>query len=296
MKKELLHVLLDYTQKHGINHHTYIDRLTIYFDSRASSADLVKLESLSKKNQLTCPCQMKGYMHFDRKLELFQLDKKAIKLLQRVCSTEADYRITYIELSLDFFSKNVEKLKNLRMFFNKCLVRKRKSKNGKSYYFTPYIDEDTDYQSIPENICFDSGITFLTHYYNQKIQDKVRFALYGEDDDYRWDESYGYVHLEYRYSGLDAVKSLGIITARDLVVFDHLNYWCERLDLRHPILKELGRFKSKGESAQSLNNNGKKLFNSIVSLQAYLSFHPNHSACFEPITTETRLLNYCQLD
>jgi hypothetical protein len=201
-------------------------------------------------------------------LELFQLDDHPLKLLRNICEKyDADYRINYLELAMDISSKSEPKVEKLRQFFNKHLVDLGKSKSKSQPYF--YDDKGT-------------------HYYN-KQEDSIRLALYS-DKVFRWDKKRFCVHLEYRYSELDALRSAGIVTAKDVVDCNQARYWEKQLDLRIPNFKGIGEYFAKRDlSHQGLNNKGKKYFNELGSLQKDLAENPKLIEFFTPITTDKAL-------
>ncbi|MDP1614556.1 MAG: hypothetical protein Q8L68_02045 [Methylococcales bacterium] len=247
-----LEMLISLAKTYGFGTHCYIDRLSVYFDARVPETDLLKLKKLSPKNKLIQPCTLEGHIHLSQKLELYQLDDVSLKLLSRICkSSGGDYKITYIELAMDFYSASKEDVNKLRLFFNRHLVRL-----GKSSKKQPYFHDAEG-----------------THYFNKKA-DSVRMVMYSNKP-YRWDKNYFCVHLECRYSGLDALKSIDIITAKDITDFDHLAYWKQCLDLRKPNFKAIGENSAENNvSEQALNKRGSKFFDRLKSLQKYLNENP----------------------
>jgi hypothetical protein len=286
MKKEIFDALIEYTQNHDIQHHTYIDKFTIYFDAKASPELLDKLVSLRDKNNLRRPCALQNSVHICQKLDLFQVDKKALKLLNKICNSDSDYRITYIEFALDFYGDNQINLTGLRAFFNKHLSRKNKGNTTSKYPFYYYRVEQETIINIP-SVGEDNAL--ITHYYNE-VDAIYKFIIY--NDDYRWDDSFSCVHLEYKLKNSEALKRHGIVTLNDLITFDHNSYWQHELTLSSPKFKELGKQKSSDVSDQALNKNGNKIFKKMTSLQSYLNEDSTREKCFSPITTVNNLFKF----
>lgn len=294
MKKQVFEALLAHAAEHGLKHHFYIDRLHIFLDARAPQDLVVKLKSLSKKNKIISPCTLEGYININQKLELYQVDKKAIKLLKALNSTNTFYRINYVEIALDFYSTNTESLSRLRQFINKHLIVKRGS-HKTPFYFRFYDEDDVDPKRKPiEAGCYDKAKGELIHYANPQVDD-IRSVCYSDKSGYRFDESKGYVHLEHRHRGLDTLRKLDFLTINDLLTFDYLSYWQDRLRLVRPNINTLGSLSNADVADNTLNKKGNRLFDKIQILQAYLSFYPEHQHCFEPITTEKCLKKFCQL-
>jgi hypothetical protein len=258
MKTNPLEILLPVAKSHGFKIHFYVDRLRIYFDARIPESDLLRLKELSPKNMLFRPCTLEHYIHLNQRMELFQLDDNRLKELKAICeASNSDYKITYLELAVDFSNKSRRKVNGLRQFFNKHLVNPKKRKSKKQAQFCDFKD---------------------THYYNNK-NDLIRMALYSKKR-YRWDKSRFCVHLEYRYKGLKNLEKLGILTVNDIVAFDHQKYWQQQLDLRKPNFKAIGEYLAKKNkqsiSNAALNKKANKFFNGLASLQEWLKEHPKH--------------------
>ncbi|MCX7092026.1 MAG: hypothetical protein NTY50_01055 [Methylobacter sp.] len=287
MKKEVFEALIQHMQKHDIQHHTYIDKLTIYFDAKASPKLLNKLVILLDKNNLRRPCTLQNSIRVCQKLDLFQIDRKAFNLLNKICNSDADYRITYVEFALDFYGKNLSDLTGLRAFFNKHLIIKNKGKANSKYPFYYYSVEEESIINIPS---IDEGDALSTHYFNE-ADASYEFIIYNQEE-YRWDNNFACVHLEYKLKDSATLKKHGIGTLNDLVTFDHNSYWQQNLALHSPILKELGKQKSNNVSNQALNKNGNKIFKKMVSLQFYLNEDSTREKCFSPITTVNSLFKF----
>lgn len=288
MKNELLRSLISLAENHGLKTKFYIDRLTVYFDSRASVDDINKLVDLAEKNMLTRPCTLEGHIHLSQKVELFQLDEKALELLHNICQSSGDYKFNYIELALDFYSKKMSNAENANLFFNKHLVHKRNANDSNNFYHHIHNGEDAEQGLTREYDTDGHG----TQYYSPK-RDKIRFLMY-DNKKFRWDDRYSCVHLEYRYVGLDKLKKLGIITVKDLISFDHFSHWQQRLNLRKPNIKAIGEQigKNNNVSTQALNTRGNRFFNHLTSLQEYLQDNPEHFELFPALNTEEALAKF----
>ena len=266
---DFFNTLLSLIKERGLFHCFYVDRLHIYFDARVPQSDLLELKALSEKNLLH-PRTLEGYIHLTQKLELFQLNADNLERLKTICETsKGDYKINYIELALDFYSKKKAKVKCLRRFFNKHLVQLGKSSQEKPYF----------------------NNTKGTHYYHRKKK-PVRLVLYSKKP-FRWKKGYSCVHLEYRYKGLDALRQLGIITINDIVNFDHAAFWQQQLDLRKPDFKDIGNYLAEQEgrsiSNTALNKKGQRFFEQLSSLQKLFYNHPEFTKVFSTINTPEAL-------
>lgn len=287
MKKEIFDALIQYTQSHAIQHHTYIDKLTIYFDENASPEVLSRLVNLRDKNDLRRPCTLQNTIRMCQKLDLFQVDKKAYKLLNKICNSAADYRITYVEFALDFYGDNLLNLTELRTFFNKHLIRKNKGNAKSKYPFYYYSLKERKIINTPHP---DEEDAVSTHYYDE-VDASYEFIIYNQDE-YRWDDNFSCVHLEYKLKDSEALKKQNIGILNDLITFDHTSYWQPKLALYSPILKELGKQKSSHVSNQALNKNGNRIFKKMTSLQSYLNEDRTREKCFSPITTVNNLFKF----
>lgn len=285
MKKTLFDDLINHTKSHGIKHHAYIDKLTIYFDAKASAEALCELVDLNKKNKLIKPCTLQNSIHMCQKLDLFQIESNAIKCLEKICNTRADYRITYVEFALDFYGDHKENLFELRSFFNKHLAVKSKGKAKNKYPFNYFSAEEGDVINTPPPS--EDDIT-STHYYSE-LNAECEFVVYN-DESYRWDKIFSSVHLEHKFNGSPVLKKNGVVILNDLITFDHECYWQRKLILYSPILKELGKQKSRSDvSNQALNKSGNNFFKKMVSLQSYLNEDNQMIKCFSPIVTSKNL-------
>lgn len=297
-KPDILGALLKHTAKHKIQHHYYFDRLSIYFDAHAPHDLLNELESLSGKNKLIRPSTLHGYIRFNQKLELYQVDDKALAILEKISKTTTAYLINYIEIAIDFYGKKQESLSKLRCFFNKHLIAKRRGSKKIFYFYCynkPAADDATQPKEFVEKDCYDIANSELTHYFSAKKK-SVRSVIYNDSKNYRWDTQYGYVHIEFRYSGLEAVGNLDILTIDDLIKFNHFSYWRKNLVIMQPIQKLLGEIDSPFASKNSNPaKRGKYLFDKIQSLQAFMSIYPEHINCFKDMTTEQAVEKFCKL-
>ena len=267
MKTNSLEYLIVLAKRYGFETHLYIDKLVVYFDTRVPESDLLRLKKRSKKNTLISPCTLEGYVHLSQKMELFQLDDDTLKLLRRICESNGDYKINYMELVMDFSSKSQLKTDTLRQFFNKHLVNTGKSKGAKT---SPYFKDDRG-----------------THYYHEL--GPIRMVMYNSKT-FRWDTSRFCVHLEHRYRGLNTLKTFGIVTARDVVDFDHLAYWEKCLDLRKPNFKAIGEYVANSDvSDNALNKRGNRFFDRLNSLQEFLQMNPEQLTLFPSMDTDEAL-------
>lgn len=230
-------------------------------------SDLLRLKKRSKKNTLICPCTLEGYVDLSQKMELFQLDDNTLKLLRRICESDGNYKINYIELAMDFSSKSQSKTDTLRQFFNKHLVSVGKGKGAKT---SPHFNNEKG-----------------THYYHEL--GPIRLVMYNSKT-FRWDTSRFCVHLEHRYRGLDTLKILDILTAKDVVDFDHLVHWEQHLDLRKPNFKAIGEYVANSDvSDNALNKRGNRFFDHLNSLQEFLQMHPEQITLFPSMDTDEAL-------
>ena len=266
MKRDYLETLILLAKRRGFKTHFYIDRLSVYFDARVSNDDLMQLKNCSPKNKLISPSTLEGYIHLSQKLELYQLDDDTLDLLKECCESNSAYKITYIELAMDLSNTSKLKVDTLRSFFNKHLVKIRKNSQ-----IPPYFIDIND-----------------AHYYND-LSDSIRLVIYS-DKPFRFNRKRFCVHLECRYKGLDALKTLEILIAKDVVDFDHQMYWEQRLDLRKPSFKAMGEYLGNSDvSDNALNKRGCKFFDKLHSLQELLSKSPEQIKLFPSMATDEAL-------
>ncbi len=273
MPRDTFETLLSLIKNYGFKPRFYIDRLHLYVDARVSETELLKLEKRRQANILIQPCTLEGHIYVNRKIELYQLGKGSLQSLKRLCESDGDYKITYLELAMDFYSESQSDIDLLRQFFNKHLVQLKKSQRSKKL---PYFCDVKE-----------------TYYYN-KEKDSIRLAVYS-DKPYRWKPSLFCVHIEYRYSGLKALKSLGILTAKDIVDFDHIAYWKQHLDLRRPNIKAIGEHRAKMKmSDNALNKKGNKFFDESPCLQKLLKDDPQLILFFPSMATGQAIEKYLE--
>ena len=166
-------------------------------------------------------------------------------------------------------------------------MRKNKGNANSKYPFYYYSVEQETIINTPYLGGKDDAVS--THYYNE-TNAIYEFIIYSCD--YRWDDSFSCVHLEYKLKNSEALKKHGIVTLNDLAIFDHNSYWQHELTLCSPMFKELGKQKSSDVSDQALNKNGNKIFKKMTSLQSYLNEDSTREKCFFPITTVNNLFKF----
>jgi hypothetical protein len=257
-------VLENILAEYGIKTSFYFDRLSIYFDAHSREENLKKLLDDNPKNKfLRQPLPHNDF--FDRKVELFQPSAQCLSDLTNPDVVVGDCAINYAEFAVDFITDDKKTLKKLVCFFNRHLVR-IPSKHSKA---TPYHHDDFA----------------KTAYFSAK-GDKERLVFYS-DKPARNARGQLCLHVEFRLSGWDVLKKHNILTISDLIDFDHQQLWDTLLDLRKPNLSEFGVVCRNGDtSRQADHKRGVKEWQSIKSLQKYLSLHPAREPAFAKITPE----------
>jgi hypothetical protein len=270
MKTQILKSTL---AKYGVEIQHYYDRVHYYLDGATSEADLQPLvqseaarPDLEKDNKLGWYILSK-HVHLDRKLELFQLSKSDLANLSKI---EGDYKINYVEFSMDFLCPSQEVYDGLTEFFHKHLVS-----NDKKPYFYLYKNKGEDKSN--------------TVYFNSQKK-KKRLVYYPDPKMGRMSSKKMWcLHIEYRVKGISEIAELEIFTSEDLVNFQHEKLWDGLLEFRvRKSQAELGRFFYPGKQPvrQTLCKKGKMEVQKIRHLQKYLSEKPKGiKKAFPKITT-----------
>lgn len=120
----------------------------------------------------------------------------------------------YVEVALDFLTRDQESAQRLRDIFDHCFVQQWHGKD----------------ELHPE----ENGS------YTRRNRPGVRFAWYGDRPCKLIDlPSF---HIEARAHGMAAVRRIGLHHARDLLKFDHISFWKKNLNLYQIDLDRLGRW------------------------------------------------------
>ena len=269
----------------------YVDRLHVYLDSSTTLLHLQPLLSAPKaSNSLNDTEQHKllfqplaHYAHFDKKLELFQPTAPLLALLSDVI--QGDYRIQYLELALDFESKNDAALKNLQAFFDKHLVYDAQpKKKSKHFHWAIASEQETDtWQADADG----------TRYFAAR-QSKNVLAMYLRPQS-KVTRNKACLHLEWRFTGLKMLKAQGIITLSQLP--NNADFWETKLDLRAPNLTTLGQscmLQTHSTTRQADINRGRMTWSGITVLQRFLTERPHCAVDFIPISTASKLMSCLQ--
>jgi hypothetical protein len=129
-----------------------------------------------------------------------------------------------------------------------------------------------------------------TRYYGPRKSDSNVLAMYIRDS--KLNDNKVCLHLEWRFNGIGQLKEQGIITLRQLMAFDHVNFWNSRLDLLEPNLTVLGqKCSSKWDktSRQADYRRGQQKWDKIKVLQQFLQEQPHCASAFTTITTASKL-------
>lgn len=267
MKTEILKTAL---AEYGVEIQFYFDRVHYYLDGATPEADLQPLikskpirEDLEKNNKLGWYV-LPRYVHLDRKLELFQLHEND---LANILKIEGDYRINYVEFSMDFLCPDEKVFNLISNFFYQHLV----SISDNKPQFKMNTHEDG------------GNIFYFNHSGNKK-----RLLHYRDDKNMGRMSPKKTVcfHLEYRVRGIKELKNLGVFTSQDLVNFQHENLWDSLLDLRVCNNTKLGKFfyTHKEVTSKTLGKKGKAEAGNIQHLQKYISENPERISAFSKMT------------
>jgi hypothetical protein len=108
--------------------------------------------------------------------------------------------INYLEMALDWTFKDGDSRDEGRQFIDYYFVRRHHGKTQKIKFY-----EQTRYDGARSA--------------------RNRTVLYNEEVSRKTGEMAPSLHLEWRANGAQAVRSLGIVSAADLVRFDHRRFW-----------------------------------------------------------------------
>lgn len=248
-------ILSDYLAERNFKTDFYFDRVKIYFDAHTKPDDVDFILQANSKNKLIEDC-LPHNDFFVRRLDLFQPEIDDMSMLKPL----GDYAINYVEFSLDFATKRKKDLEQVIQFFTHHLVFLRKTRRNKHQAYHHKHKE--------------------TNYYTPKGVG-MKFSDY-PDKPSRKHPGMRCFHLECRLSGWNLLKTIGIFTLTDLLVFDNEALWNELLDLRKPNYETLGRFICNDNATrQAQNKRGKKEWAKIDSLQEYLSVNADWHLAFD---------------
>jgi hypothetical protein len=163
---------------------------------------------------------------YRQRINLPQPSEGALKWLAE--NTEAF--INYVELAIDWTFENGASRDENWQFINSHLVRRHHGKKQEICFCAagPTGSEDKpDHEQTR---------------YDARRSAPNRTVLYKDDFSRQTGEIVPLLHLEWRANGAQAVRSLGIFSASDLVHFDHCSFWKTRLLLLDASASRLGRF------------------------------------------------------
>lgn len=262
--------LVKHLRRYDVFNVCYFDKVSLYIDEGTRESDLSRILSSNEKNKIT-PKEYVANSHLKQFVELFQLNKEDLKELMVI--VKGDYRIVYVECSIDFMTSSEETLKKLDYFFNRHLVHEIQQAKSRAFYYE-------DYNDLEETIYFGPNETYRLLKYIDKPARKAE----------KNNPKKKCLHLEYRARGTDVVITQRIDTIKNLLNFDHFKLWDTLLDFRKLNATELGRFisMSKGEpelTRKTYGQRGKKVWDTIHSLQEYLQDNPENESAFKKINT-----------
>ncbi|TSA37782.1 MAG: hypothetical protein D4R63_12250 [Methylococcaceae bacterium] len=240
-----------------------MDRVHFYFDSRVSENDLAFMLEWNIKNNIL----FQGLSHhpqFDKKCELYQPSQQQLMVLQEKVEQgiiTGDYAIQYIEFAVDFHMIRNKTLIALRTFFDK--------------HVADMPDRSAPYYAHSEG---------TSYYHNSK--DKQRLVIYN-DTEHRKHPSKLTVHIEQRLGGIKALKQHGLYLIKNIVDFNHEDFWTRRLTLYQPNFTELGKRNSFASITKDRANikRGHRVWKGVTYLQEFLRNNPHCKVAFLPMTT-----------
>jgi len=257
--QELIQCCLAY----GIETITFIDRLKLHYDGRSTAITLKPEKDTDTEREFSDAANL------DRKLDLFRLSKDDLVLLRS--ELQGDYKINYIEFAIDFVTDE-EALHMIETFFYQHLV---KESSGEFYF---YQEKQTVYYGP-------KGTYPNTLFYSDK-KSKMSQKKYC-------------LHLEIRIKGAkDIFKHADVITLNDVINFNYLSFFNEKLDFRRVNQKTLGActYPSKDVTRQTKSKDSEETLQEISNLQEFLSDNPSYKDAFEGVMTtasiKTKLEEY----
>ena len=167
---------------------------------------------------------------YQHRLDFRQPSKLALSWI----AGQRDYLINYVEIAVDYIFQDAASRDDAFDFLDRHLVRRWHGKQQVVFYGDGSSEKTTRYDA------------------ERKSRNKI--ALYRQKT-CRVTGQFHCLHLEWRLNGVRAVRAAGIVSAKDLVSFDHRSFWLKHLRLYSAQQERLGRFirnhKGKGRRRRS---------------------------------------------
>lgn len=219
------------TQRHPIKDNTELpaivygfDRITVWLDRPELPIEITRLKKhcadVVEKLQ-----EMPFNPRWKLKVDLFQPTIEGLELLESALGTEIAANVTKAEIACDIRSTKKGQARNrLKVFLAGAYIpylRQSVQRYLKTWYFGRRATENGIQPSV------------LVAYADKRS--KLNNAQPAEDD-------LRVLHIESRKVGTKGLKSLGIISLRDLILFNHQKFWDSNLSMYQlPKLAQLGR-------------------------------------------------------
>ena len=167
-----------------------------------------------------------GPARFDSRLrqrvDLRQPSADALRQLAR----RDDVWINKVEVAIDYVFDSPVARDETSEFFDRHMIRRWHGKNQQIRVYRPGMQDD-DEGGVGTRYDAGRGAPNMTALYRNEFS-----RVTGE---------FNCVHLEWRLSGLRAVRNAGIESGRDLLEFNHRQFWQKRLLLYDLDCRRLGR-------------------------------------------------------
>jgi hypothetical protein len=166
---------------------------------------------------------------YHQRITLRQPSDSALKWLNEHC---ADAFINYVEIAIDWgFHDGTSRDDTFEFFLRHFCRRHHGRKQQVRFYADGPNGPKRQYDIDQAQTRYDAGRSAPN-----------RTVFYREEVSRQTGEIIPLLHTEWRTSGVNAVKRLGICSAADLVRFDHHGFWARRLLLLDASPGRLGRF------------------------------------------------------
>jgi hypothetical protein len=167
---------------------------------------------------------------YRQRISLRQPPDRALEWLHKNVQTVF---VNYVEIAMDWTFEDCASRDEAWRFINRHLVRRYHGKQQKILFCGDALNGSQESQRS-----FDPEQTR----YDAQRSAPNRTVLYKDEVSRQTGEIVPLLHLEWRANGADAVRSLGIGTAVDLVDFKHRRFWEYRMLLLDASPGRLGRF------------------------------------------------------
>lgn len=227
----------------------YFDRVQVWIKSRASASGLKLLRENSGHLYVENSPARFDYSYLQR-IELKQPKTAALEWV----AARSDALVNRVEIALDYICATEIERDDLYEFFDHHLVRRWHSAK---HEVRLYAGENETRYDAPRS-ARSSLVTYKENY--SRITGELNV-----------------VRIEWRATGVRAVRSAGITGPRDLLDFDHREFWEKRLVLLQAGGEKLGRYVAnrKGKERRRISEpedkrRGHVMLNSVENVQSLL--------------------------